>query len=61
MARITMISLVDDLDGKDADETMTFALDGIDYEIDLSGSNAAALRESNDQNLVCHERRRCDV
>jgi Lsr2 len=38
--------LVDDLDGSDADETVTFALAGRQYEIDLSGENAARLRES---------------
>jgi len=37
--------LVDDLDGGDADETVKFALDGIQYEIDLSEKNAAKLRE----------------
>nr|WP_205807458.1 Lsr2 family protein [Micromonospora sp. HNM0581] len=37
--------LVDDLDGGDADETVKFALDGVQYEIDLSGSNAEKLRE----------------
>jgi hypothetical protein len=38
--------LVDDLDGSEADETVTFALAGRQYEIDLSGENAAKLRES---------------
>lgn len=38
--------LVDDLDGSDAAETVTFALAGRQYEIDLSGENAAKLRES---------------
>ena len=40
------IQLVDDLDGSDTDvETVTFALDGTDYLIDLSKPNADALRE----------------
>jgi Lsr2 len=38
--------LVDDLDGSEADETVTFALAGRQYEIDLSGENAAKLRDS---------------
>jgi hypothetical protein len=38
--------LVDDLDGGDAEETVTFALDGVQYEIDLSEKNAAKLRDS---------------
>ncbi|CAA9338463.1 MAG: Histone protein Lsr2 [uncultured Nocardioidaceae bacterium] len=38
--------LVDDLDGNDATETVGFALDGVEYEIDLSEENAAKLRDS---------------
>ncbi|NJP35692.1 histone-like nucleoid-structuring protein Lsr2, partial [Micromonospora thermarum] len=37
--------LVDDLDGGDADETVKFALDGVQYEIDLSSANAEKLRD----------------
>jgi hypothetical protein len=37
--------LVDDLDGGDANETVRFALDGAQYDIDLSEKNAATLRE----------------
>lgn len=45
MATITM--LVDDLDhAAQADETVTFALDGTDYEIDLSEENARRLRDA---------------
>ena len=44
MAQRVNVVLVDDLDGLDADETVTFALDGVDYEIDLNEANAAALR-----------------
>jgi hypothetical protein len=44
--RVTAI-LVDDLDGlSTAEETVFFALDGINYEIDLSAENAHKLRES---------------
>lgn len=38
------IVLVDDLDGSPAEETVTFAIDGTDYLIDLSKKNAAELR-----------------
>ena len=46
MAREVIEKLVDDLDGGDATETVTFALDGTSYEIDLNKRNAAALRKS---------------
>lgn len=36
---------IDDIDGSDADETLSFRIDGTDYEIDLTGMNAAVLRE----------------
>ncbi|MFC4146689.1 Lsr2 family protein [Micromonospora mangrovi] len=45
MAKQIIHKLVDDLDGGDADETVKFALDGVQYEIDLSASNAAKLRD----------------
>jgi len=44
MAQRVNIVLTDDLDGSDAAETVTFALDGNTYEIDLSSANAAQLR-----------------
>ncbi|WP_427016123.1 histone-like nucleoid-structuring protein Lsr2 [Pseudarthrobacter sp. P1] len=44
MAQKVEITLVDDVDGNAADETVRFALDGVNYEIDLSDSNAAQLR-----------------
>jgi len=46
MAQKVQVILVDDLDGGDAAETVTFGLDGVSYEIDLSKANAARLRES---------------
>ncbi|GGG65675.1 Lsr2 family protein [Kocuria dechangensis] len=46
MAQNVIIELQDDLDGGPADETLTFALDGRDYEIDLSTANAEKLREA---------------
>lgn len=38
--------LIDDLDGGEANETVTFAIDGVSYEIDLSDGNAKKLREA---------------
>ena len=46
MAQKVQVTLVDDLDGSEADETVSFALDGTSYEIDLSSANAAELRDS---------------
>lgn len=45
MAQKIQVILVDDLVGGEAEETVAFSLDGIDYEIDLNASNATALRE----------------
>ena len=46
MAQKVNIILVDDLDGSEASETVTFGLDGTTYEIDLNDANASALREA---------------
>ena len=46
VAKQRTVILVDDLDGGSADETVSFALDGVAYEIDLSDKNAAAFRDS---------------
>jgi hypothetical protein len=46
MAQRTVVELLDDIDGKAADETVTFALDGVTYEIDLSAKNAGKLRNN---------------
>lgn len=46
MAQRVTTSLVDDLDGSEADETVSFGLDGVDYEADLSDDNATALRNA---------------
>ena len=46
MAQKVQVLLVDDLDGGEASETVSFGLDGTSYEIDLSKGNADALRES---------------
>ncbi len=45
MAQKHIVQLIDDLDQSVAEETVTFALDGTNYEIDLSTRNAAKLRD----------------
>lgn len=45
MAQKVQVILVDDVDGGDAEETVSFALDGVSYEIDLNEENATRLRE----------------
>ena len=45
MATKTETLLIDDLDGSPAEGTIRFALDGTNYEIDLSSEHAQALRE----------------
>ncbi|HEX4361544.1 MAG TPA: Lsr2 family protein [Pseudonocardia sp.] len=46
MAQKVTVSLVDDLSGSQADETVSFGLDGKTYEIDLASKNAEKLREA---------------
>ena len=46
MAQKVTVVLVDDIDGGAADETVSFGLDGVAYEIDLSTKNAASFRDS---------------
>lgn len=46
MAQKVQVLLVDDLDGEEADETVRFGLDGVDYEIDLSTENAGEIRDA---------------
>jgi hypothetical protein len=45
MARRTIVHLEDDLSGGEAEESVSFALDGRSFEIDLSGKNAEQLRQ----------------
>ena len=45
MVQKIQILLIDDLDGSEAEGTVRFALDGTEYEIDLSAEHAGALRE----------------
>lgn len=44
MAQRVQIMLDDDIDGGEAAETVSFSLDGVDYEIDLTAANAKKLR-----------------
>ncbi|MGB7982289.1 MAG: Lsr2 family protein [Candidatus Nanopelagicales bacterium] len=46
MARKVHVVLEDDIDGTAGAKTITFALEGKSYEIDLSESNAVRLRDS---------------
>ena len=46
MAQKVQVLLVDDIDGVTADETVTFALDGVSYEIDLTTEHATELRDA---------------
>ena len=46
MAQKVNIVLVDDIDETEADETVSFGLDGKEYAIDLNTDNATKLREA---------------
>lgn len=46
MAKRVRTELVDDVDGSEADETITFAIEGTAYTIDLSKKNASKLRSA---------------
>jgi hypothetical protein len=48
MAQRTIVTLVDDLTGEEAENisTVEFALDGATYELDLTDENSAKLREA---------------
>ncbi len=46
MAKQVITVLTDDLDGTDADRTVEFGLDGVNYTIDLSDKNAGKLRKA---------------
>jgi Lsr2 len=47
VAQKVVVEMVDDLDGTASDDitTVTFAIDGVSYEIDLTEDNATNLRE----------------
>jgi Lsr2 len=44
MAQKVQVLLVDDINGAEAAETVSFSLDGVDYVIDLTVENAKKLR-----------------
>ena len=48
MAQKTIVTLVDDLTGEEAEDitTVEFALDGVTYEIDLDDKNSERLRDA---------------
>jgi phage-related tail protein len=48
MSSKVLVVLEDDLDGSKASETVTFAIDGTQYEIDLNDQNAKKLRDALD-------------
>ena len=56
MARKVQTLYVDDIDGSEAEGTVRFALDGTDYEIDLSAAHSQALRNSL-QTFIAHARK----
>jgi hypothetical protein len=56
MAQKVTVSLVDDLDGGEAEETVEFGLDGASYQIDLSEDNAERLRNAL-EDYIEHARR----
>jgi hypothetical protein len=58
MAKQIITVLTDDLDGGDADRTIEFGLDGVNYTIDLSEKNAGKLRKALDPYLTVASRAR---
>jgi hypothetical protein len=56
MAQKVTTTLIDDLDGSEAQETVQFGLDGARYEIDLNAKNAAALRKALERYVTASRR-----
>lgn len=56
MAKQIITLLTDDLDGGEADRTVEFGLDGVNYTIDLSEKNAGKLRKALDPFLTAATR-----
>jgi hypothetical protein len=56
MAKQIITVLTDDLDGGNADRTIEFGLDGVNYTIDLSDKNAGKLRKALDPYLTVASR-----
>lgn len=58
MAKRVQVIHTDDIDGSEAAETIAFALDGINYSIDLSAANAKKLRDAFAPYIAAGERDR---
>ena len=56
MAQKVQVALVSDIDEAPADETVSFSLDGTDYEIDLSTGQAQEMRQGLAE-FVAHARK----
>jgi hypothetical protein len=56
MAKQIVTLLTDDIDGSEADRTVEFGLDGVNYTIDLSDKNAGKLRKALDPYLAAASR-----
>jgi Lsr2 len=56
MAKQVITVLTDDLDGSNADRTVEFGVDGVNYTIDLSEKNASKLRKALDPFLAVASR-----
>lgn len=46
MAQKVVVHKLDDIDGSEANETIQFGLDGLNYEIDLNDEHAQDLRDA---------------
>ena len=58
MAKRVQVFHTDDIDGSEAAESISFALDGIGYTIDLSDANARKLRDALAPYIAAGERER---
>ena len=56
MAKRVITVLTDDIDGGEADRTIEFGLDGVNFTIDLSDKNAGKLRKALDPYLAAASR-----
>jgi hypothetical protein len=46
VAKRVVHELIDDINGQPAEESLTFGLDGVQYEIDLTAKNATKFRDA---------------
>lgn len=58
MAKRVQVIHTDDIDGSEAAETIAFSLDGINYSIDLSATNAKKMRDAFAPFIAAGERER---